>query len=137
LNCKFDELSRLTRVFFNWICFLNFILKLCVHLKLGFIFYLGLFSMRLFSSQYLGHEFGGLALVDSNHFLCPSLNQFFFQFHLSTLSWLRNKFRNFFKFSFYWVILVSWPQLWVYKFIQVNSGNCYWSFLLIFFNFII
>jgi hypothetical protein len=69
--------------------------------------------------------------------LCPSLNQFFFQFHLSTLSWLRNKFRNFFKFSFYWVILVSWPQLWVYKFIQVNSGNCYWSFLLIFFNFII
>jgi hypothetical protein len=41
------------------------------------------------------------------------LNQFFFffEFHLSTLSWLRIEFYNLFQFSFYWVISISWPVL--------------------------
>jgi hypothetical protein len=39
--------------------------------------YFGLLYMSLSTYHDLGHEFGGLTLVDYSYFLCPFFNQFF------------------------------------------------------------
>jgi hypothetical protein len=50
----------LTWAFFlcsNWFCFFNFIFQHQIDWELSLVIYFGLFSMRLFLSHELGHEF--------------------------------------------------------------------------------
>jgi len=91
------DFNTLTRVFFLFLInfiLLNFVLQHYVNWKLGFVIYFSLLSIRLFLSHDSGHKFDELNLVDSSCFLCLFLTDFFFQFYLSTLGWLRIEFHN-------------------------------------------
>jgi len=70
-----------------------------------------LLFMRLFRSYEQGYRFGELTRVDLSFF--HSFFNFFFQFHPSTLGWLRIRLHNLFWFTFYEFIMVSRPKLWI------------------------
>jgi hypothetical protein len=76
--------------------------------------------MRLSRSHDLDHEFGRLTRVDSVYFFKPFFNLVFFKLGFII-----------FLFVFYWFIMISKPEWWVWK---VNQG---WpGFFLFFFNWI-
>jgi len=109
LNHEFIRFIRLT-LFIFWVFFKLFLIKL------HNFFYL--LSMRLSWCHDLNHKFGRLTWIDSCRFFIL-FNLIFFMFYPLTLSWLGTGLHNLFWFSFYKVIMVSWPgsQIW-----HVNPG---------------
>lgn len=93
--------------------------------------YFNLFSIELSWSHDSGYEFCRLAVLTRVNFFYLFFNMFFFQFYLSTMSWLRIKLYNFFRLVFYGVISVSWSESQVLWVICVDSGH----FLVHFFNY--
>jgi hypothetical protein len=109
LDCKIDKLTHFFLIVFS------FILLYLINLELSFI----IFSV-CYQSHYPSYEFDVLTRVNSDCFFNLFLiDSFFFQFHHSILNWLGIEIHNLFQFTFYGVILVTWPKLQVWK---VNIG---------------
>jgi hypothetical protein len=92
--------------------------------------------MRLSLSHDSGHWFSKLTRVDSSYFLCHFLFVFLILSHPSMSSLLRIGLHNFFKFTFYEVILISWsrPYGWQLNLVYLSF---FFLFYLTFFYFIL
>jgi hypothetical protein len=117
------EFNGFTRVFPTFLIeffSLDFILQHRVDWELDFVICFYLHFMRLSLSHDSGHWFSELTRVDSSCFLCHFLFVFLILSHPSMSSWLRIGFHNFFQFTFYEVILISWfrPHGWQLKLVD-------------------
>jgi len=88
-----------------------------------------LLSIRLFRPHNPRIVLNRLTWIDLSYFLCPFL-LIFFQFHYSTLSWLRIELQILFWFAFYEDILVSWSRSQVLVFLsKLNRVIFLWEFI--------
>ena len=69
-------------------------------------------------------------LVNSSFFF----NKYFFKFHHSTLSLLKIRLYDLFWFTFYNVVLVSWPDSWVLRVNFIKIKSFYYVILFIYFQ---